>query len=218
MFSKSLIRMAAGVLALAAVWSAPAAATPVNGTLTLNANGNIQFTATGGATVPTFTGLSFAPSGNQFNAAGGSLDLAVFTGTSGTISDFTYLPSVPLASFVIISGSTALTFDLATVSVFTPPNGWTQTANAESGAFLLQLDGVVKVTGFDDTFATIFLTGTQTIIRNPRTNAIILDTNSWSGTLTASGEPVRTPEPATLALIGTGLAGMGALRRRRKAA
>src|SRR6185437_6584933 len=138
MFSKSLIGMAAGVLALAAVWSAPAAATPVNGTLTLNANGNIQFTATGGATVPTFTGLSFAPSGNQFNAAGGSLDLAVFTGTSGTISDFTYLPSAPVASFVIISGSTALTFDLATVSVFTPPNGWTQTANAESGAFLLQ--------------------------------------------------------------------------------
>lgn len=219
MFGKSLIGMAAGVLALAVAWTAPATATPINGTLTLNATGNIQFTPTGGTTVPTFTGLSFAPSGNTFNAAGGSGDLVVFTGTSGSISDFTYVPSTPAASFVIISGSTSLTFDLASVTLFTAPNGWTQTVNSQSGAFLLELDGVLKMTGFDDTVATIFLTGSQTVIRNPRNpDQILLNTNSWSGTLTASGEAVQTPEPATLALIGAGLVGIGAMRRRRKTA
>lgn len=216
MFGKSLIGLAAGALALTMAWTAPAAATPVNGTLTINASGSIQFAPTGGTTVPTFTGLSFGPSSNAFNAAGGSDDLAIFTGTSGSISDFTYLPSAPVASFVIISGGTTLTFDLVSVTPLGSANGWFQSLNAESGVFNLQIDGVLKVTGYEDTEATILLSGTQIIVRN-RAGAIVSHADSYSGTLIASGEPVRTPEPTTLALIGAGLAGMGALRRRKAA-
>jgi hypothetical protein len=215
MFSKSLIGMATGVLALAVAWTAPAAATPVNGTLTINSTGSIQFVPTGGTSVATYTGLSFAPSSHAFNASGGSGDLAVFTGTSGSISDFTYLPTFsPLASFVIISGGTILTFDLASVTPIGTTNGWLQSINSESGTFNLKLDGTLKVTGFDDTEATILLSGTQILFRNAN-QVIISRADSWSGTLISSGTPVRTPEPATLALIGAGLAGMGALRRRK---
>jgi hypothetical protein len=39
---------------------------------------------------------------------------------------------------------------------------------------------------------------------------------SWSGSVTATGTPVQTPEPGTLALLGLGLAGLGFASRRKK--
>ncbi len=174
----------------------------VTGAATLNGVGQLQFQPTGGATVGTYTGISFASSSNAFTVGGSSGDLAGFDGATGTIKDFTYVPFSSITNFLLIL-SPAASFDATAIDATSGPfgNGW-----SANGKFLnLEISGILHISGFDDTLATLTLAGTFT-------NA---QTISWSGTLAA--QPVSTPEPATLALIGAGLAGMGMMRRRKKA-
>jgi len=182
-----------------------AAASFVTGSATVNGVGQLQFQPVGSVGSPPgdYTGVSFAASSNQFTVGGASSDLSGLAGATGTIKDFTYVPFSSITDFLLILSPSA-SFDATSISTSSGPfgNGW-----SADGQFLnLSITGILHLSGFDDTTATLAFAGTFT-------NA---QTISWSGSLAAAGNPpVRTPEPATLALIGAGLAGMGMMRRRK---
>jgi hypothetical protein len=181
-----------------------ASAAAIVGTASIGGVGLDQFSPTGGATTADYTGISFGVSGNDFHINGAGGDLAGISGEDGTILDFTYVPSFSQIDNFLVTLSNDATFTATSIIAGGPfSNGWTN-----DGQFLnLSFSGILHVTGFDDTYATLNFTGTHT--GQPYT---------WTASLNAAGDPVVTPEPASLAILGAGLAGIGLMRRRKKAA
>lgn len=205
------LALASAALALAAAGTSHAALTPVS---SLGSYGLVTFPTTGaqtagpvsvgvgsrtvtfsdtGATfdVESAAGLSSFPTGTQVIYDGG------FTGTTGT-------GTVRVAFSTPITGFSLGAEDFDT---FTAPIAYTLDAFGSSGALI----GSQTASGaFGDTLATFTDTSAT-----PIAALTISDDDPSSGGIGLGGIEVQSvPEPATLALVATGLLGLAALRRR----
>ena len=155
--------------------------------------------ASGSSSAPTISGTS----GLLYSFGGGSgsfagLTCASTSGGCGTIKNIASFASEPATtSFLTLTTgtSTAISFDLASVT------NVTHTADATGGSVTFTASGTINYTGFDATAGTFILTA--------QGNNIV----SFSATTLAAA--TATPEPASLAILGASLAGLGLIRRKK---
>ena len=198
-----LAAVAATALAL------PALAVPIAAGSSINIDGGDTGTPTSVtvdmATALTFQSVQTGPQSGTVGATGSFAGLFP-NSTPGTITGSTLnlvvgaQPISPFYSFT--SGGNMLTFNLTSIT-----NISRLAASGASPANLtVQAAGIINLTGFDATLGGISIS----------TNGRGVTTFAAT-TIAGTNPPTRVPEPVSIALVGTGLVGLGLIRRRRKA-
>jgi hypothetical protein len=203
-----------GLFVGALLVGARAEAVQLTGTITLSqtgvcAVGQCLIPVTGSVaalSLSAATGLDFTTTGLLTPNVAGPMNVDSGTGTlsaallgAGTIKDFCFTvvgcgvyPGAPLVAWE--TGPGGGTFNLSTVAI-----------NNQNNSILgLTGTGVFVVAGFDNTPGTFSFSVTQT-------------GGAFSFSATDAANPSAVPEPGSMILLGTGLAGLAASVRRRLA-